>query len=160
MSGLLVWIFDNPLVSGLTAVIVALGLYAGVQHFRITHLESVNATLEANEAIREQQAKEALRKNELTEAANAAKTKRVQNDAIKIQKTADSLYADNQRLLAELRSGPDSCSMSQAAGSAASHPNASPGDNLPRDCPSILVEIAKSADYLRSQVLACQAFVK
>ena len=157
---MLIWILDNPLVSGLAAVITALTLYAGFQHLRITHLEAQNATLKANELTRQAQAAEARRKNELTEAANAAKTKKVQNDYLTAKKTADRLYADNLSLLAGLRNGPDSCAMSQATGSAAGNPNASPGDNLPRDCPSILVEIAKSADFLRSQVLACQAFVK
>jgi len=162
MSRLLVWILDNPLVSGLAAAILALGLYAGYQNLRITHLEAQNATLKANELTRQAQAKEAFRKNELIESANAAKTKKAINDLKQAAKVRDTLYADNMRLAADIermRNSPDSGRLPEAVGDPRRVEGAATATST-RSCESAIAELAKEHDRLRDRYLQFQALTK
>lgn len=153
----------NPLASALGALFVALGIYTTVLKVDNVRLASRNGTLEQAEERRVELAASALRENQAKIETDKQRTKKIEVDDARLQKTINSLYADNKRLAADIKRMRDTC----------------PGSNpMPPDAPNtaqriagdtplvsgegtdLLVELAREADKVRASLISCQSFVK
>lgn len=155
------WILSNPLLSGVLALFVALGVYTTVLKVDNMRLTSRNGTLEQAEKRRIEMWAAAARDNAVKIATDKKRSKQIEVENARLQKTIDSLRADNQRLL-------DTSGVRDCAGSPPLPPDAPntvqriDGDPpiFSGTGPQLLVDLAFEADKVRAALMSCQQYVK
>jgi len=161
----LLWIIGNPLLSGLIAgliaVIVAVGIWAGflkIENKVLTHKVSVFVLQDKK---RVEIAKATIAANEAKVKADKLRSKKLESDNAKAKLEVAAAYSANRKLLGDIEFLRDSasCGLPEAPADSpirlGEDPTAFSGSSE-----RLLIELAKAADKLRTQMFTCQEFVK
>jgi hypothetical protein len=157
------WILTNPLTSGLLAAIISLAFYAGVLKIDNYRLTSQNGALVQAEKRRVELAASALRDNAAKISVDRKRSKQTQEEYARLQKTTNSLIADNKLLAADIKRLRESSAGSCGVSTETANPSISAAPRSTAifgNSEELLVDLAGAADQVRNQLIACQAYVK
>ena len=157
----LLWIIGNPLLSGLIAVIVAVGIWAGflkIENKVLTHKVSVFVLQDKK---RVEIAKATIAANEAKVKADKLRSKKLESDNAKAKLEVAAAYSANRKLLRDIEClrDPTSCGLPATSADTPLRIGEDPAE-FSGSSERLLVELAAAADKLRSQMFTCQEFVK